>query len=125
MQRTELAPKYGPTSSACAQHAAGRPKLKLDFLQELLAADPTSFAGADVALRAAGEWSGEIRKHARNTTALTISGRWTLLRNADGSPDQSCPSTPTLPNRKKLRRNFSVRSGWRASVRSPAELHMI
>ena len=42
-----------------------------------------------------GHWEGEVTRHRRGGEPLTVSSRWSLIRDADGSPFREWSSIPT------------------------------
>jgi PAS domain S-box-containing protein len=80
--------------------ALGRP------LDQLLQPDPGKFADAVRQVRDKGEWSGEIQKHAKTQVPLTVSGRWTLLRDEAGQPKAILSIDTDVTERKKLEAQF-------------------
>ncbi len=55
-------------------------------LTELLLKDAMPFEAAQEALFKTGEWSGELNQFARDGREVTVSSRWTLVRDDDGQP---------------------------------------
>ncbi len=76
------------------------------LIQKLLATDAATFAEADRTVRETGEWNGEIRSEARNAAALTLSARWTLLRNAGGEPRSILSIDTDITEQKKIEAHF-------------------
>ncbi len=83
-----------------AAEALGQP------MDKLLHVDHEKFADADRQVRATGEWSGEIQKHAKDGTMRTIDGRWTLLRDDEGQPQAILTIDTDITERKKLEQQF-------------------
>lgn len=75
-------------------------------LDKLLKANPTAFAEANRRVREKGEWAGEIQKHTKSRTALTVNGRWTLLREANGQPKSILTIDTDITESKKLEAQF-------------------
>ncbi len=76
------------------------------LLHELLQVDAASFAEADRTVRETGEWNGEIQKHARDGAALTLDGRWTLVRDAQGQAQSILTIDTNITEWKKLEQQF-------------------
>ncbi len=83
-----------------AEDARGR------LLQELLEIDPDIFAEADRAVRESGAWNGEIQKRTNHQTVLTLNGRWTLMRDADGQPRSILSIDTDITEQKKIEEQF-------------------
>lgn len=75
-------------------------------LQELLSADPATYAEADRTVRETGEWSGEIQMEARSSTVLTLNGRWTLLHGNDGKPISILSVDSDITDQKKIAEQY-------------------
>ncbi|MDB6175243.1 MAG: sensory box protein [Chthoniobacteraceae bacterium] len=75
-------------------------------LEELLEVEAAIFAEADRAVRETGEWNGEIHKHARDASIMTLNSRWTLMRNAHGEPQSILSIDTDITERKKIEQQF-------------------
>jgi signal transduction histidine kinase/ActR/RegA family two-component response regulator len=53
-----------------------------------------------------GEWAGEIDQFTKDGRTLTIEGRWTLVRDAQGRPKSVLAINTDVTERKKLERQF-------------------
>jgi len=73
---------------------------------DLLGVDPAIFAEANRTVREKEEWKGEIRKSARDGRALTVSARWTLLRDREGGPRSILTIDTDVTDRKLLEQQF-------------------
>ncbi|NQX02276.1 response regulator, partial [bacterium] len=76
------------------------------LLHELLEIDAAAFAEADRAVRENGKWNGEIRKIARNQSALTLNCRWTLMLDTDGQPTSILSIDTDVTEQKKIEAQF-------------------
>jgi two-component system, cell cycle sensor histidine kinase and response regulator CckA len=68
--------------------------------------DKPALAAAEQELLARGEWIGELRKLTQNGVELTISSRWTLLRNDRGEPCSVLKIDTDITAKKKLESQF-------------------
>jgi PAS domain S-box-containing protein len=68
--------------------------------------DKPALAAAEQALLAHGEWTGELRKHTRNGQEVTVSSRWTLLRDERGKPCSVLIIDTDITEKKKLESQF-------------------
>jgi PAS domain S-box-containing protein len=68
--------------------------------------DKSSLAAAEAQLLARGEWTGELRKHAQSGREVTVSSRWTLLRNDRGEPSSVLIIDTDITEKKKLESQF-------------------
>lgn len=76
------------------------------LLQELLDVDPVMFAEADRTVWETGEWNGEIKKHAKDSSALDVNCRWTLVRHPDGRPKSILTIDTDITAQKKIETQF-------------------
>ncbi len=83
-----------------AQEAHGRP------LGELLNFDPSAFQTARGLLLESGEWQGELQVERRGGEQVTVICRWTLVRDADGSPQSILAIETDVTERKRLEEQF-------------------
>jgi len=68
--------------------------------------DKPALASAEQELLARGEWIGELRKHTQNGEEVTVSSRWTLLRNDRGEPASVLKIDTDITEKKKLEAQF-------------------
>ncbi|MDP1829060.1 MAG: PAS domain S-box protein [Archangium sp.] len=68
--------------------------------------ESTAFRAATKCLLDTGEWSGELQKHTRAGTTLTVQGRWTLLRDEQGQPSAVLTINSDITEKKKLEAQF-------------------
>lgn len=74
--------------------------------RELLYDDPTPFDQATRIVLEEGEWAGELVHRRRNGEAITVDGRWSLVRNEDGTPRRILSINTDATERKKLLGQF-------------------
>jgi PAS domain S-box-containing protein len=75
-------------------------------IQALLHRDPGAFRRAMDHLLLHGEWSGEMGKVARDGRAITVEARWTLLRDAQGTPRRILAIDTDVTERRALERQL-------------------
>jgi two-component system, cell cycle sensor histidine kinase and response regulator CckA len=68
--------------------------------------DKLALAAAEEELLARGEWTGELRKHTQSGQEVTVSTRWTLLRNERGEPCSVLIIDTDITEKKKLESQF-------------------
>jgi len=68
--------------------------------------DKPSLASAEKELLIRGEWTGELRKHTQSGQEVTVSTRWTLLRNEGGEPCSVLIIDTDITEKKKLEAQF-------------------
>jgi two-component system, cell cycle sensor histidine kinase and response regulator CckA len=68
--------------------------------------DKPALAAAQQELLARGEWIGELRKHTQSGQEVTVSSRWTLLRNDRGEPCSVLIIDTDITEKKKLESQF-------------------
>jgi PAS domain S-box-containing protein len=68
--------------------------------------DKLALAAAEEELLARGEWTGELRKHTQSGQEVTVSSRWTLLRNERGEPCSVLIIDTDITEKKKLESQF-------------------
>jgi PAS domain S-box-containing protein len=68
--------------------------------------DKPALAAAEQELLAHGEWIGELRKHTQSGEEVTVSSRWTLLRNDRGEPCSVLKIDTDITAKKKLESQF-------------------
>ena len=73
---------------------------------ELLKPELEKFHEALGLVRREGLWNGEIQKSKQNGAALTIDGRWTLLRDDEGRPKSILCIDTDITEWKKLEQQF-------------------
>jgi PAS domain S-box-containing protein len=76
------------------------------LVTEFFYADTPIFLRANKALLEKGEWSGELRQVNKGGVELTVSCRWTLVRNEQGDPVSCIAINSDLTEQKKLERQF-------------------
>ena len=69
-------------------------------IEDMLSDTPAAFLEATRALSALGEWSGEIVKHRKDGTTLTVESRWTLVRDDAGLPQAILAIDTDITQRK-------------------------
>jgi PAS domain S-box-containing protein len=99
-----------------AREALGR------SVKELLYQDASEFHAATNAVLEKGEWIGEIQQYNRDGKALTIEGRWTLVRDDQGQPKSILAINTDVTERNKLKQQFL--RAQRMERRSPAASRM-
>ena len=75
-------------------------------IKELLYQDPMPFIVATASVIENGEWIGEIDQFDRDGKAVTIEGRWTLLRDDTGRPKSILAINTDVTERKQLEQQF-------------------
>ncbi|MBW7896877.1 MAG: PAS domain S-box protein [Opitutaceae bacterium] len=75
-------------------------------VRELLYFDPKDFDQATAEVLAKGEWTGELTQQRHDGQGITIEGRWTLLRDAEGNPESVLAINTDITERKKLEQQF-------------------
>jgi PAS domain S-box-containing protein len=70
-------------------------------IAELLYRDTSSFQAATSATLRDGEWMGEIEHTAKDGRVLTVSGRWSLMRDALGNPTSILAINSDITEKKK------------------------
>ncbi|APW35826.1 hypothetical protein RD110_00175 [Rhodoferax koreense] len=68
--------------------------------------DPGAFEQAHAELMASGEWSGEITQMRKDGSLLTVEARWTLVRDAAGSPVSVLAINTDITARKTAEREI-------------------
>jgi PAS domain S-box-containing protein len=68
--------------------------------------DKSALAAAEQELLSRGEWTGELRKHTQSGQEVTVSTRWTLLRNERGEPCSVLIIDTDITEKKKLESQF-------------------
>ncbi len=74
--------------------------------RNLLYMDPAPFDEAMVKVLADGEWIGELAQTRKDGTAVSIEGRWTLVRDKEGRPKSILAINTDISERKKLEQQF-------------------
>lgn len=72
----------------------------------LLYRDPSELAAATRTTLAKGEWVGELHQMNRDGVQLIVESRWTLLRDAGGSPKSIMAINTDITRRKQLEQQF-------------------
>ncbi len=75
-------------------------------VRELLYQDATAFLAATRTVLERGEWAGEIGQFTRTGQAVTVDGRWTLLRDPNGQPRSILSINTDITGRKQLEQQF-------------------
>lgn len=83
-----------------AEEAMGR------VVTDLIYADPATFQEATELTLSKGEWSGEIEQITRSGIRLTVSCRWTLVKDDQGVPKSILSINADITDRKKLEQQF-------------------
>lgn len=83
-----------------AEEAVGK------LVPELLRVDSVKFEEANQNVRAAGEWNGELQKHAKSGAIVTTDCRWTLVKDADGQPRAILSIDTDITERKKIEQHY-------------------
>ncbi|MCW1885652.1 PAS domain S-box protein [Luteolibacter flavescens] len=83
-----------------AEEAMGR------SVRELLYQNEQAFLASTRAVLEQGEWSGEIAQFTRAGQAVTVDGRWTLLRDPEGKPRSILSINTDITGRKQLEQQF-------------------
>ncbi|MEN9576156.1 MAG: hypothetical protein RL514_4011 [Verrucomicrobiota bacterium] len=73
---------------------------------ELLLKDTKPFEAAQAELLAKGEWSGEQRQFTRDGREVTVSSRWTLVRDDAGQPASVLVINTDITEKKRLESQF-------------------
>jgi PAS domain S-box-containing protein len=73
---------------------------------ELLLVHPVAFKEAGRILGESGMWNGEIEATAKSGDPLTLDGRWTHVRNAQGSPSFILSIDTDITERRKIEQQF-------------------
>jgi PAS domain S-box-containing protein len=68
--------------------------------------DEPALADAEQQLLARGEWTGELRKHTQSGQEVTVSSRWTLLRDERGEPGSVLVIDTDITEKKMLESQF-------------------
>jgi PAS domain S-box-containing protein len=71
-------------------------------LTQLIYADVADLEAATLATLRRGEWVGELRQRHKDGTPITVEGRWSLVRDDDGTPKSILSVNTDLTERKKL-----------------------
>jgi PAS domain S-box-containing protein len=75
-------------------------------VDELFLPDPNEISRADVLTMESGAWGGELGKHTRDGTSLTVESRRTLLRDDHGAPRAILVIDTDVTDRKRLEAQF-------------------
>jgi PAS domain S-box-containing protein len=76
------------------------------YCYELTDADPAGFETAAQAVLKEGEWSGEMERKAASGASLTVSSRWTLMRDGQRRPKSIFVIETDITERKRLEQQF-------------------
>lgn len=79
-----------------AEEAVGR------SVQELLYQESAAFEVATATVMEKGEWVGELEQVTKDGRALTVQGRWTLVRDDHGNPKSILAINTDVTEKKKL-----------------------
>ncbi|WP_395741765.1 PAS domain S-box protein [Prosthecobacter sp.] len=80
-----------------AEEAKGRK------VSELLYVDAAQFDERNGKVLSEGEWAGEIQQVTKNGEELTVEGRWTLVRDAEGRPKCVLAINTNITEQKRLK----------------------
>ena len=83
-----------------AEEARGR------RVTELVMKDTKPFAAAQAELLEKGEWSGELKQFTRDVREVTVSSRWTLVRDDAGQPTSVLVLNTDITEKKRLENQF-------------------
>lgn len=83
-----------------AEEAIGR------CVHEFLYKERQAFLSATRTTLEKGEWIGEIEQLSKNGKALTIEGRWTLVRDNEGRPSSILAINTDITERKRIEQQF-------------------
>ena len=72
--------------------------------RDLLSDDLAEFNAATKATLERGEWVGELHKRHKDGAPVSVEGRWTLVRDDDGTPKSILTVDTDLTERKRLER---------------------
>ena len=75
-------------------------------VRELLYQDEAGFLAAIRTVLEKGAWAGEIGQFTRSGQAVTVDGRWSLLRDPDGKPRSILSINTDITGRKQLEEQF-------------------
>jgi PAS domain S-box-containing protein len=75
-------------------------------VRELLYQDEAAFLAATRTVLEKGVWAGEIGQFTRSGQAVTVDGRWTLLRDPDGKPRSILSINTDITGRRQLEQQF-------------------
>jgi len=75
-------------------------------VSELLYRRPAEYFAATEKVCSQGEWLGELEQVTKSGKALTVEGRWTLVRNEQGTPTSILCINTDITERKKLEAQF-------------------
>jgi PAS domain S-box-containing protein len=73
---------------------------------EVLFKDTKPFEAAQAELLEKGEWGGELRQFARDGREVTVSSRWTLVRDEAGQPTSVLVLNTDITEKKRLENQF-------------------
>ena len=68
--------------------------------------DPTPFRAASAQVTKEGQWLGELQKIVKDGSTRTVESRWTLVRDADGSPTSVMLIDTDITEKKNLQQQF-------------------
>ena len=77
-----------------------------DFRVTRLYPEPQAFEQALAAVRAQGEWHGEMLQLRRDGSTLTVEGRWSLVRDEQGQPEAILSIHTDISARKQAEREI-------------------
>jgi len=83
-----------------AEEARGRK------VTELVLKDTKPFEAAQTELLEKGEWSGELKQFTRDGREVTVSSRWTLVRDDEGNPNSVLVLNTDITEKKRLESQF-------------------
>ena len=73
---------------------------------EMFYKEAARFREALAALVAQGTWQGEVITHTKDGRDITVEGRWTLVRDADGRPKSVLAIDTDITEKKRLESQF-------------------
>jgi PAS domain S-box-containing protein len=88
---------YGFTLTQLQNNGAAR---------DIFLPDATAAAGAREAALARGEWNGELRQQTASGQIITVSSRWTLIRDDSGQPQALLVINGDITKKKQLEAQF-------------------
>ncbi len=75
-------------------------------IRDLLYESPETFDEATELVLRTGEWHGELAHRRKDGTALTVEGRWSLVRDDEGRPHRILAINTDVTERKALLQQF-------------------
>ena len=75
-------------------------------ITDLIWRDPEDFRAATEQLLQTGKWAGEVRQRTKALREITVSVRWTLVRDAQGQPQSVLAINTDITEKKQLEAQF-------------------